>query len=161
MVVNRCVVAAALPCALVVTAMQAGAQATTGTIVGRTLDSTSQQPLSNVTVSVQGTQRGALTRNDGGFTLGGVPAGTYTVRANRIGYGSQSQQVTVTAGGTATVTFNLRPAATQLTEVVVTGLRHAAPRGDHRRGGHGAGRGGQRRRHLERRTSSSPAASRA
>jgi iron complex outermembrane receptor protein len=150
MVVNRCVVAAALPCALVVTAMQAGAQATTGTIVGRTLDSTSQQPLSNVTVSVQGTQRGALTRNDGGFTLGGVPAGTYTVRANRIGYGSQSQQVTVTAGGTATVTFNLRPAATQLTEVVVTG--YGTQRREAITGAVATvpGRRGQRRRHLER-----------
>jgi len=121
MVVNRCVVvAAAVPCALMMAA-QAGAQATTGTISGRVVDSTSQQPLANVTVSVQGTQRGALTRADGGFSIGAVPPGTYTVRANRIGFGSQTQQVTIAAGGSASLTFALRPAATQLTEVVVTG----------------------------------------
>jgi iron complex outermembrane receptor protein len=100
---------------------QAGAQEATGTISGRVVDSTSQQPLAGVTVRISGTQRGALTQADGAFILPGVPAGPQPIQANRIGYAAQQQQVTVTAGGTATVQFRLRPVAASLNEVVVVG----------------------------------------
>jgi iron complex outermembrane receptor protein len=98
-----------------------GAQASTGTINGRVVDSTSQQPLSNVTVSVVGTQLGALTRNDGGFTLVSVPAGAQRLRVARIGFASKEVPVTVSAGAAATVTVSLTSVATALTEVVVVG----------------------------------------
>jgi iron complex outermembrane receptor protein len=98
-----------------------GAQASTGTINGRVVDSTSQQPLSNVTVSVVGTQLGALSRNDGGFTLVSVPAGAQRLRVARIGFASKEVPVTVSAGGSATVTVSLASVATALTEVVVVG----------------------------------------
>lgn len=96
-------------------------QVTTGTITGRVVDSTSQQPLSNVTVAVPGTQRGALTGPDGRFTISAVPAGTQRVRAQRIGYGSKESPVTVTAGAPVTVTFSLAATASSLSEVVVVG----------------------------------------
>jgi iron complex outermembrane receptor protein len=96
-------------------------QVATGTITGRVVDSTSQQPLANVTVAVPGTQRGALTAADGRFTITAVPAGTQQVRAQRIGYGSKQQQVTVTGGASVTVTFSLAATASALTEVVVVG----------------------------------------
>lgn len=97
------------------------AQAQTGTISGRVVDSTTQQPLPGVTVLVEGTQRGALTGNDGTFRLTGVPAGTHSVRARRIGFGSQQQSVSVTAGATASVVFALEPQAAILQEVIATG----------------------------------------
>jgi iron complex outermembrane receptor protein len=96
-------------------------QAATGTITGRVVDSTSQQPLANVTVAVPGTQRGALSGADGRFTITAVPAGAQRVRAQRIGYGSRESQVTVTGGASVTVTFALAAAASSLTEVVVVG----------------------------------------
>src|SRR5207249_6551506 len=61
---------------------QLGAQGTTGTITGRVLDSASQQPIGNVNIVIMGGQRGTLSRDDGGFTLTGVAAGSYTVRAS-------------------------------------------------------------------------------
>ncbi|HKO14969.1 MAG TPA: SusC/RagA family TonB-linked outer membrane protein [Gemmatimonadaceae bacterium] len=100
---------------------QLGAQGTTGSINGRVLDSASQQPVAGATVRIQGTQRAALTRDDGGFVLSAVPAGTYRVRATRIGYGPLEQGVTVTAGATANVTFSLTRQAAVLSEVVTTG----------------------------------------
>src|SRR5207248_10408167 len=51
----------------------------------------------------------------------GVRAGTQRVRATRIGYGSQFQEVTVPVGGAATVNLALVPAAAILEPVVVTG----------------------------------------
>ena len=99
----------------------AHAQATTGTITGRVVDSTSQQPLPNVTVSVPGTQRGALTGPDGRYTIGAVPVGTQTVRAARIGYGARTQQVTVAAGTSAVANFSVAAQTANLSEVVVVG----------------------------------------
>src|SRR5205085_1803125 len=58
---------------------------------------------------------------DGTFRVTGVRAGTQRVRATRIGYGSQFQEVTVPLGGAATVNLALVPAAAILEPVVVTG----------------------------------------
>src|SRR5206468_6638242 len=66
-------------------------------------------------------QCGALSRDDGGFTLTNVPVGTYTVRASRIGYRPQTQSATVTAGATANVQFVMNRQAAVLSEIVVTG----------------------------------------
>src|SRR5205814_9720083 len=63
---------------------QLHAQGTTGIITGRVVDSASAQGIANVNVVIMGGQRGTLSREDGGFTLSNVPAGTYTVRASRI-----------------------------------------------------------------------------
>src|SRR5688500_231107 len=101
---------AALVCAAAVVS-PAVAQAQTGVVNGRVVDSVSQQPLANVTVSVVGTQLGALTREDGRFSLGAVPAGAQRIRANRIGYGAQEREVQVTAGGTSTADFTLSTVA--------------------------------------------------
>jgi iron complex outermembrane receptor protein len=98
-----------------------GAQDATGTINGRVVDSTSQQGLGSATISIPGTQRGALARDDGSFTLTGVPVGAQRVRVTRIGYGAKEQTVTVAAEAPATVTFALSPVAANLSEVVVVG----------------------------------------
>ncbi|MFN2397078.1 MAG: carboxypeptidase-like regulatory domain-containing protein, partial [Gemmatimonadaceae bacterium] len=100
---------------------QLGAQEPTGTITGQVVDSTSQQPVPGVAVVIDGTSRGTLSRDDGSFTLGAVPAGTHSVRARRIGYAPQVQSVTVTAGATATVQFVLARRTAVLEGVVVTG----------------------------------------
>jgi iron complex outermembrane receptor protein len=104
------------------------AQAQTGTVTGRVVDSTSQQPLSNVTVRVEGTQLGTLTRNDGTFTIGGVPAGARTLRAARVGFSARTAPVSVAAGGSASVNLALPALAAQLTEVVAVAYAAAAGR---------------------------------
>ena len=97
------------------------AQGSTGSIRGRVVDSLSQQAVSGVNVVIEGTQRGVLTREDGGFQLNGVPTGTHRVRTARIGYAPQVREVTVTDGGTASVDFAMRPQSAILQQVVVTG----------------------------------------
>src|SRR5437588_10677537 len=110
------VVVAGLVCAV-----RRGAQDPTGVIAGKVVDQTDQQPLSNVEVAIAGTPLRDLSRNDGSFRVTGVRAGTQRVRATRIGYGSQFQEVTVPLGGAATVNLALVPAAAILEPVVVTG----------------------------------------
>ena len=102
-------------------AAQLSAQEPTATVTGKVVDGTTQQPLFNVEVAIAGTPTRELTRSDGSFTLTGVKAGGVRVRATRIGYGSQMQDVTLTPGTPATVNFSLIPAAAILEPVVVTG----------------------------------------
>jgi TonB-dependent starch-binding outer membrane protein SusC len=111
----------ALAAGLLLVASHLGAQAGTGIITGRVVDSTSQQGVGAANVVVMGGQRGTLSRDDGTFTLSGVPAGVQTVRVSRIGYRPERQDVTVVDGGTATLTFSLSRQAAVLSEVVVTG----------------------------------------
>jgi TonB-linked SusC/RagA family outer membrane protein len=102
-------------------ATRLSAQDATGTISGRVVDSASQQPVGSVNIVVEGTRRGAQTREDGSFVIGGVPVGAQRVRASRIGYAPQVRDVTVSAGATVPVTFSLVRQAAVLSEVVVTG----------------------------------------
>ena len=98
-----------------------GAQQPTGTITGQVIDSATRQPLAGVNVVVEGTRLGAVTRDDGSFTIVGVPAGTHTVRARRIGYGSVPIVVSVSDGASASVSFALEKRAATLDQVVVVG----------------------------------------
>jgi len=99
---------------------QLAAQGTTGTVSGRVVDSASQQPIPGVTIRVDGTQRGAVTRDDGGYTIGGVPAGTYVLRATRLGYAPRTLSVTV-GSGTVTTNFALPRQAAVLEQIVTVG----------------------------------------
>src|SRR5258708_33941779 len=88
-----------------------GAQESTGAVAGKVIDNTTQQPLPNVEVAGVGTGHRQLTKSDGAFLLTGVPAGVHRVRASRIGYGSQVQDVTVPAGQATPVPRTRAPAA--------------------------------------------------
>jgi TonB-linked SusC/RagA family outer membrane protein len=91
-----------------------------GTITGRVVDSTTQQGIPDVNITIAGHERRTITRSDGSYALT-VPAGTHRVRARRIGFTSRELDVTVPAGATVTVDFAVAPQAATLTEVVVTG----------------------------------------
>lgn len=102
-----------------------GAQTGPGIITGR-VTTAGDSPLGQVTISVAQTNIGALSGNDGQYRIT-VPAerlagGTVTLVARRIGYTSQSMQVAVQPGGTATQNVVLTPSATQLQTIVVTAL---------------------------------------
>lgn len=92
-----------------------------GAVTGRVTNSQTGEPLSGVQVNLQGTQYGALTGSEGRYRITNVPAGQHTVQARLIGYSSQSKQVQVSAGQTATANFRLRTSAVEMDQIVVTG----------------------------------------
>ncbi|MDB4909108.1 MAG: TonB-dependent outer membrane protein SusC/RagA [Gemmatimonadetes bacterium] len=95
------------------------ALAQTGTITGRVTTSDGQQPIPRAQVTVLGVGAGAISRDDGQFTIV-VRPGTYTVRASRIGFAPDSARgVIVTAGGNSNADFHLKATAVQLGTVVV------------------------------------------
>ncbi len=108
--------------ALLTAAPRPAAAQATGTIQGTVTDAQNRSPLAGVRVSVDGTTLGAVTDADGRYEVRNVPAGTRTVRAQRLGYAGAQEQVTVTAGGTATAGFSLGAAGLVMDELVVTAL---------------------------------------
>jgi TonB-dependent starch-binding outer membrane protein SusC len=94
---------------------------TTGTIEGRVLAAGSGQPLAGVQVSVDGLELGALTGEQGRFTISSVPAGDHTVRAERLGQATETQTVSVQPGETISLEFALADRAVALDELVITG----------------------------------------
>ena len=96
----------------------------TGIITG-TVRGPDGLPLQGASVTVQGSPRGATTNNAGSYSLT-LNAGTHTVVASFVGYGSAQQAVTLRGGETQTLNFTLSEAGIG-DVVVVTGSR-SAPR---------------------------------
>ena len=104
------------------------AQAQTGQITGTVTDAQSGAPIGEVQVFLVDQSLGALSRADGRFLILNVPPGSYELRAERIGYASETQSVQVTAGSTASADFSMASQALGLDEIVVTGAAGAARR---------------------------------
>jgi TonB-linked SusC/RagA family outer membrane protein len=97
-----------------------GAQGT-ASVTGRVVDSAVAQPVAGARVTLVGLPNGTLTDRDGRYLLQGLAAGSVTVRVQRIGFVAAEANVTLVEGGSVTQDFALAPAATLLSEVVVTG----------------------------------------
>ncbi len=99
-----------------------------GTITGTVVDAATQAPLGGVQVFLEDTDFGTLTGQNGQFTIGSVAPGTYQVSAMMLGSAPSTEEVTVEAGATVTVDFQLRREALALDAVVVTGTAGQARR---------------------------------
>lgn len=109
--------ALAVGCAL---ALAGPLSAQQGAITGRVVDASTLQPIPSAQVVVAGSNVGGVTNREGVYSLRGINPGVVTIRVVNIGYAEQSQQVTVVAGQTATLDFNLSTSAIVLSGVVVT-----------------------------------------
>jgi len=96
------------------------AQTETGTITGRVTVQGTGRPVGSAQIVIVGSPLGTQTNDAGEYRIVAVPAGTHTLRAQRIGYSPASATVTVAAGETATLNFEVRDAPVSLEEVVVT-----------------------------------------
>ena len=93
-----------------------------GTITGQVVDAGAGQPLGGVQIFIPQLDLGALSQASGQFQITNVPAGTHTVQAQRLGYTSATQEVTVTqGGGVVRVDFLLSVSALSLDAMLITG----------------------------------------
>jgi len=83
-----------------------------------------KQPLVGVTVTIPDARTGAVTDAQGQFTIGNVPAGAYTVRAQLVGYRPvTTTNLVVNADETTKLDLVLEEAPVQMTEIVVSARR--------------------------------------
>ena len=92
-----------------------------GQVTGTVTDSASGQPLPGAQVLIVGTQLGTAVTSNGTYTLRNVPAGTRTVRVQRLGYSVTERSVIVPVGGSVTANFSVAARAVLLNRVVAVG----------------------------------------
>jgi len=119
-----------IACALIasVTGLSSSALAQAGSIRGRVVEAGSGRGVSDVQVSVDGTQRIAITDAGGSFVFSNLLSGPQTVRVRRLGFAPTSRVVEVPPGGRATADFTLAQTSISLDEIVVTGVPSATSR---------------------------------
>ena len=66
-------------------------RASTGSIIGKVIDSDTHQPLIGANVMIGGTELGTSCDMGGVFTLSNIPVGSYTITVSTIGYSSISR----------------------------------------------------------------------
>lgn len=113
--IRRCLMALLLAFSLA-TAGEVGAQ---GTVHGTVWSGDTAVPGANI--GVRGTTRGAAAGADGVYRIADLPPGTYTLVASAIGFSAQERTVTLAAGETRRLDFQLEETVLRGEEVVVTG----------------------------------------
>ena len=98
------------------------ASAQVGTVTGRVTDAKNSAAVGGAQISVVGSMRSTVTRDDGSYSIG-LTAGSHTLRATKIGYAPTTHTVTVSTGATASQDFSLIAAPIGLDQIVVTGTR--------------------------------------
>lgn len=119
MTVGRKPLVAAIAVA-VATILPIALEAQEGEIAGRVTSAATGEAVDGATVRVVGTDIGTITSSDGTYRLSGIEAGDVRVRANRLGFASRTQSVTVPETGTVTVAFQLRIAGVELDDIVAS-----------------------------------------
>jgi iron complex outermembrane recepter protein len=76
-----------------------------------------------ITVSIEGTKLGAVTDAQGGFRIAGLPVGTHTLVARRLGLEVLRQSITVTESGAADLALEMRESVMPIGDIVVTASR--------------------------------------
>jgi outer membrane receptor protein involved in Fe transport len=99
------------------------AAGTTGKISGRVLDA-KKQPIVGANIAVPEARVGAMSDAEGRYVILNVPAGTWQIRANLLGYNPVTVQgVIVSSDQTTTQDITLNEAPVQLEEVVIKAER--------------------------------------
>ncbi|HEX8393874.1 MAG TPA: TonB-dependent receptor [Longimicrobium sp.] len=92
-----------------------------GRITGQVVSAANGSPVADAQVSVVGTRLTGRTGPDGRYTINGVPAGQYQVRAGQMGFASTAVSVTVAEGATAQADFRLGTQTLMLDTLVAVG----------------------------------------
>jgi len=109
---------AVLPCLVVLSALVGRAEAQDGAIGGQVVDSATGRGLPDVSILIDGTDRGAVTDSGGYYRVRQVRSGTWALRVRRIGYRAGIVRgVVVRSGETARVDVALAPRPVELEEL--------------------------------------------
>ncbi|HEY0040284.1 MAG TPA: TonB-dependent receptor, partial [Flavisolibacter sp.] len=98
-----------------------------GRLSGKVVDQATQMPLAGVSVTLQEAAKGTTTDSTGSFRFADLEIKTYNLVFSGVGYKSRSYyNIVVSAGNEVTLTVELEPAVTSLSEVVIRSGRRTA-----------------------------------
>ena len=82
----------------------------TGQITGKIIDKKTGTALGFANIVIVGSRKGAMSLDDGKFTVPGIPVGTYTVKAMMMGYKTiELPGIVVNSNQTTEISFSLGP----------------------------------------------------
>src|SRR5258708_4766898 len=90
---------------------------------GKVADTKDGTALIGATIAITELKTGAVSDEKGNYTIKNLPAGSFVVQVNYIGYSTLSQKVS--NKGTVTQIFSLTSSIVEMNEVVVTGVSTA------------------------------------
>ncbi len=99
------------------------ARTTAPPLTGRVTDAATGEALPGSTVLFDDLKQGTATGPDGSFSFGNLPRGRFTVQVRSLGYNTMTQ--TVDTGNGQPLDIKLTVAATEIGQVVVTGVSQA------------------------------------
>ena len=93
----------------------------TGTLTGTVKDKLTQEPLIGVSIKIDGSDLGTASDVDGNYRISGIPAKSYNLVAQYVGYAPQTKfNVVITSGNANQINFELEPDSKSLGEVLVS-----------------------------------------
>jgi hypothetical protein len=100
-----------------------GAFTQTGTVTGQVKDAETGETLPFCSVFVNNTTIATVTDMDGKYTLSGLEAGPLELGFSFMGYVAETRKVTLSQGGTLTVSLSMKPFAQELSDVEIKASR--------------------------------------
>lgn len=97
-------------------------------IAGHVIVKGTEESIPFATVMILGTNRGAVSNEEGQFEFRKLAAGKYTLRVQVMGYKTQEKTITVSAGATSVVHFQMEEVSFTTDEVVVSANRNEVSR---------------------------------
>lgn len=131
-----CALAALLSAAYPATARQpgsmsdAGANTNVGALEGTVRAAPTGAPIVGASIIIEGTNRIAITDPRGNYRLTGIPAGRYSVRAERIGVATITLTATISPGATSRLDFEMTEVVLSLDDIVISADREARRRAE-------------------------------
>jgi TonB-linked SusC/RagA family outer membrane protein len=96
------------------------ASAQSGSLTGKVTDAKTGEPLTGATVIIQSLTKGASADINGDYTITGIPAGSYQVVTQFVGYKSTTNTVEI-GSGSVTLDIEMAVDLVGLEELVITG----------------------------------------
>ena len=97
-------------------------------IAGQVIVKGTEESIPFATVMILGTNRGAVSNEEGQFEFRKLAAGKYTLRVQVMGYKTQEKTITVSAEATSVVHFQMEEVSFTTDEVVVSANRNEVSR---------------------------------
>src|SRR5574341_1420562 len=93
-----------------------------GTVTGKITAADTREAMIGANVYLKGTTIGAVSKDDGSYTITNVPPGAYTLVASFVGYRTESSKINIVSNETVTANFTMKVDVFLGEEVVVTGI---------------------------------------
>ncbi len=94
-----------------------------GSLVGTVAHASTQSPVADANVSLEGTSLGSITSDKGAFQLKKIPAGTYRLVITHINFDPWYQTVSIQPNQSSELNVRLTEASNTLSDIVVTATR--------------------------------------